>query len=472
MALLSPEERRQMAKNLRSRVLNVLPAATYQMDRFLALVDIMVDETSQSASMECGPQPILHLNQQFVEKFCRRDEHLMMLLMHEIYHLILGHTRLFPRVTMAHNLVFDAVINALLCQQFRDPLYTGFFTSINSLSRFPGRLLRPPKGWPERSEIHPKASENERKVMQLLYGKNTGTVTYHEIMKLLEEDLSGSMGEGATLLGDHSGENGDSQGDAAAIKDPLMTGVLRKTTENWPKESNPGVGRGEGDQLLDWLAPAARPPRALFLKALADLLRRASVLPADPRTPYAWKRQPTSQGSQTALYDFHDRTIESRSELYGETPLLFTTQIPITRPRWTPRDITHIYLDVSGSMSDELPWLVAALEPLNRRGLCRIYAFSTEVDPVENGNGLRHKIKNTFGTNINCVLKHLVQFPLSRTPGKVVILTDGYTGYPKPDLIEEAEKRRIEFFAGIVGKSPSSELEGFVKVIERLPAYQ
>ena len=59
---MSPEERNRVSRELRSRVLNVLPAATYQMDRFLSLVDITVSDITQTAAMECGPQPVLHLN--------------------------------------------------------------------------------------------------------------------------------------------------------------------------------------------------------------------------------------------------------------------------------------------------------------------------------------------------------------------------------------------------------------------------
>ena len=466
----SPDERSQISRELRRRVLNVLPAATYQMDRFLSLVDITVDETTETAAMECGPQPVMHLNREFVETRCQRDEHLMMLVMHEIYHLILGHTRLFPRTTRAHNIVFDAVINALLCQQFRDPLYTQFFTRLNSEKRFPGRLLRPPKGWPEKMEFAPKASENERKVLQLLYGPRANTVTYHEIMQLLEQELNEENAASGTLIGDHGGENGEGAGDTVGQDDPLVVGVLRKTTANWPTESNPSTGRAETGHILDWLLPKARTPRSEFLQALAGLLRKASVLPASPQTPYAWKRQPSTLSSQTAVYNLHDRTVESRTLMYGEMPVLFATQIASSRLRWTPRDITHIYLDVSGSMSAELPWLVGALEPFSRRGLCRIYAFSTVVSEVKRGEDFGKKIKNTYGTNINCVFAHLLGFPRAKTPGKIVVITDGYTGIPQVEYVEQFKQRRVELYLGLVAHGYDRNLQAFAKIVEKLPA--
>ena len=66
-----------------------------------------------TAAEECSFAPRMLLNPQFVAQCCQRDGHLLMLVMHELQHIILGHTRLFPRVTIAHNLAFDAIINAI-----------------------------------------------------------------------------------------------------------------------------------------------------------------------------------------------------------------------------------------------------------------------------------------------------------------------------------------------------------------------
>ena len=64
--------------------------------------------------------------------------------MHELHHVLLGHTRLFPRPTPAHNLAFDAVINALLVARFPQQAYTSFFTNITATETGSLRLLAPP----------------------------------------------------------------------------------------------------------------------------------------------------------------------------------------------------------------------------------------------------------------------------------------------------------------------------------------
>ena len=61
--------------------------------------------------------------------------------------------------------------------------------------------------------------------------------------------------------------------------------------------------------------------------------------------------------------NLHDRMVESRREIYGEEPLFFTG-VPNPRMRWSARDVTHVYIDVSGSMPEQVPWLAGAVAPL------------------------------------------------------------------------------------------------------------
>ncbi len=101
-----------------------------------------------TAAVSCERRPVLRINPDFVSARCRTDEHLFMLVMHELYHVLLGHTRLFPRATPAHNLAFDAVINSLLVLQHPARAYTSFFLEIYGGQTGALRLLAPPEGAP------------------------------------------------------------------------------------------------------------------------------------------------------------------------------------------------------------------------------------------------------------------------------------------------------------------------------------
>src|SRR4051794_16257286 len=107
-----------------ARVLNAVPAASYEMGALLSVLRIEVTTEVPTACVSCERRPVLRINPEFVETWCRTDEHLFLLVMHELHHVLLGHTRLFRRTTVAHNIAFDAVINAMLCRRFPQRAYT------------------------------------------------------------------------------------------------------------------------------------------------------------------------------------------------------------------------------------------------------------------------------------------------------------------------------------------------------------
>ena len=77
----------------------------------------------RTACIECADRPRLLLNLEFVQRSCTTRERLTALILHELAHVSFGHTRLFPRPTPAHNVAFDALINATILAQLeaRDP---------------------------------------------------------------------------------------------------------------------------------------------------------------------------------------------------------------------------------------------------------------------------------------------------------------------------------------------------------------
>jgi hypothetical protein len=104
------------AAAIRERIFNVLPAASYQMEKLFGLFDIEFSNETETACVECRTTPRLLLNKGFLDEYCRDDGDLFLLILHELYHVILGHTRLFRRVTPIDNIVFDPVINSMLCR--------------------------------------------------------------------------------------------------------------------------------------------------------------------------------------------------------------------------------------------------------------------------------------------------------------------------------------------------------------------
>ena len=103
---------------IEEQVLDCFPSGSYALSALLRLVDITESEQVPTAAVECRIQPRLLINPQFVSRHANTPERLLMLVMHELHHVLLGHTTLFKTVTNADNFVLDCVINALISRMF------------------------------------------------------------------------------------------------------------------------------------------------------------------------------------------------------------------------------------------------------------------------------------------------------------------------------------------------------------------
>ena len=121
--------------------------------KMLSLMDIEESTDIKTACVPIGGRPKIIVNPEYVAKNCDTDQKLFMLIQHELHHLLLGHTRLFKRTTLQHNIAFDAIINSMLCRSQPEPEWTALFRDSYSVTRFPECLLRPPKGFPRNNSF-------------------------------------------------------------------------------------------------------------------------------------------------------------------------------------------------------------------------------------------------------------------------------------------------------------------------------
>ena len=77
-------------EDLKWRIYNVFPAGELALDHLLGLFSVSYSTKIPTAAVQTRLPPKLLFNRQFVDEHCRTDEHLLMLLMHEMYHLVLG----------------------------------------------------------------------------------------------------------------------------------------------------------------------------------------------------------------------------------------------------------------------------------------------------------------------------------------------------------------------------------------------
>lgn len=443
------------------RILDVIPPRSFELMTFLSLFRVRFSDKTETACVTCGESPELLLNKEFIEEHCKTDEHLFMLVMHELYHVILGHTRLFPRSTEVRNLVFDAVINALLCSLFPQPAFTSFFTDYYPSDKMPFALLRP------KGKCTPPAAEN---ALDLLYD-GYGTGTYYDVYEaLLKSDCVKEVnlivqggGRGATvqpgdgrartpcapiLLGSH-GEDDDELSDE-------MKDLIHEIISKWPSPDRPLEGRdlGSSERMRDY--GSYEIPDVALRRGIRRLMRRAAM----PGPKEVRRRAVRERFCETVTFlpDWRDRSHEARETALGDA-LIYRTASQVRRPSSRDNRQAFVYFDVSGSVADEVPSVAQALLPYCRRGLCTVHVFSTVVHPTTARDLAARKFVSTGGTDIDCALRHVLDLPARKRPRSVVVVTDGYTGCPNNDLAANFRAAGLRLFVGLVKSNPQHNPE-------------
>ena len=432
--------------SIAERLFDVFPTGTYALHALFRVLEIVETPDVRTAAIECLAAPRLLVNPAFVEKHVATPEHLLMLVMHELHHLILGHTRLYPRVTRLDNLVFDAVVNAFLCHLFPDDAYVSLLTTLYDERRFPECFLRPAPGWKPARGPSPLPTALEKGAPRLaelhraLYSPHG--VTYGELRDGLAEaippplvvfvvtpssaDEAAACSDGMAvspvengLLGDHRPEDHESSsGGNLEGRSPVLFEVVREIVERWPQ-----------------------PPQAIHGRSLSSLLqgRRIAVPPpsnGDRLVRLLSLLGSEDQGARTRRADFRHEQIVSPIPLpsrrgtvlraLGTTPMLHPATLEVSRRRPQGARV-HVYVDVSGSVAPLIGALYSAVLRAQRWVHPVVHLFSTRVENVTLAQLRRGACRTTNGTSIECVAEHIRANGVQRA----AIITDGWVGRPR-----------------------------------------
>lgn len=161
-----------------------------------------------------------------------------------------------------------------------------------------------------------------------------------------------------------------------------------------------------------------------------------------------------------------DRSRHARERL-GVAGLLWNQHTPVPRLRPEPEAPAHVYLDVSGSMGTLLPRLLGLLVPYVLGGRAKVFQFSTEVEPLPLEQLRSGEVTTTYGTGIECVLRHALADPRLR---RALILTDGITGAAGAGYRARLLDRGLALHVVLPGECPyRSDLEPIARTITVLP---
>lgn len=380
----------------------------------LSLAGLEFTDAVPTLAVTLGERSVLQVNLGFLREHARGEDDVKAVLLHEFLHVLLRHTARIRTMTPLRNLALDAIINATI-HRLAGPRFSDFFSHYYAGAQGIARLLRSP------TPNDPPDPFLDAFTQALHQGKVSSDDAYAFVCDPMHPALR--LPEGRLLLGNH-----DERGFPVALEElpPGWGEVLRHCLET--PSGRLLNGQGGALSLLD-LRPAAlnshRQWHSLIQRVFASLAlpdQRGRRLP----NPEDVHRLPVLHPA--------DRRAVLRT-LWN--PLLPDAHWPGGRPR--PTGTVHLYLDVSGSMSEHLRRLLQALVPLQAWLRRPIWAFSTCVTRAEFRDG-KLRATTTGGTCLTCVLDHLVRIDVRRA----VLVTDGIVGAAPPALCSRLKGRRIE----------------------------
>ncbi len=421
---------------LAERILDCFPGGSYALAGLLRLMDVVESDQVPTAAVECRVQPRLLVNPGFVARHAETPEKLLMLVMHELHHVLLGHTTLFPTATPVQNFVFDCVINGLISRMFPAEEHVSFLTDYYDDTCFPECLLRPPPGWTGGdaegaasgiSALPPRLRRRAEEVHRSLYSE-TGA-SYEEVFDVLPKLISGDLVAGVPLLGGHD-EDGSTAGNLET-RTPVLFDIVRDIVERWPQPPDPIAGRSLSDLLRDSQATVERQPsnrvllRALLRKVADDQRGGASL---------RVRQQAILVGTPIPLLDRRSAVLRA----LGTQPLLYRGSVPWSRRRRAGEQV-HVYVDVSGSMGELKGAIYGAILDCRHQVHPTVHLFSTRVADVSLEEVRAGLVRSDGGTDIVCVAGHMAANKVRRA----CVITDGWVGVPRGRTLQTLSGARL-----------------------------
>jgi hypothetical protein len=339
---------------------------------------------------------------------------------------MLNHTGEYPVWDPAINLALDAVINHIIHRSCGSE-YSEFCRVYYARATGWMELLAPAESWETLGEKNESGVERDPDLIELRAKLLTGRVLADDILDLARGIEFGRKRR--KFLGNH-----DPDLQAAPGTRPASELIVKALDETFRQLDGSGIFRNPVEHGFSTPTPADHEWRAGDEK-LRSWERTAwqvltPLLTPDPRSSLV---EFDDYRAVLPVLNGSDRRGVLRS-LWN--PLLpeIDWNLPVRRPSGS----VQVYLDVSGSMEAEMQSLVTLLSRLRRWIRMPFWAFSDEVAPATIRNGIL-RTSTTGGTSMNCVLAHLAE----TRPTKALVVTDGYIGRCRTELLHEARNTSI-----------------------------
>lgn len=353
----------------------------------------------------------IEFGQRFLDEELNDDRDFLFVLLHEIYHHVLGHLHHSKKDKVSRtyrnlaNIAADMLVNRAVCNRYF-PSGVPLLARMYPDDELPALLLRPPLKplFPmlgrEREEIHRKmlVALKKMKASHTLLGKVWSVYKaawiYNAPYEVVLEQLMELFGKidsmnfmPILLIGDHEG-----------IECP---GGLPGF--GGPEDRTGGIGGDEQEEEVE-------PDPAQVDRTIASALRRALEVQSGRFSLDEPQRIP----GVVCVPGRRDSAFLAG----GLFPVLYQAGTPM----FDPLRLAHVYLDVSGSLDSMQARLFGILNSLRDHVADPVHQFSTKVADVSLAEFARGVKRTDGGTRFDCILVDA----MARRYKQIIVITDGY----------------------------------------------
>ena len=386
------------------------------------ITDIEFTTKISTMAVTLSKNPVLKINLEFCNNHLQLENDVKAVLLHEFLHVLLLHTLKYKTSNTLLNIALDAIINAIIFR-YKGMQYAAFFARFYQWEKI-SFLLRPQGDNPWRGfdsdwiDIH----------RQIYDGKYCADDLY-ELLVYLSDKIATNTFDEIILLGNHTDEEKEISNELKEVLD----GIMQKMdgTLIWNKSELRGIGRKLNVEELQ----VARYKKNRWAKSTIALLKK-SLLPDNKL-----KTDTEIHEMMLPVMSSSDRRAIARFKHSGMIPMSINKS---TKPAFS--QLATIYLDVSGSMSEEIDELISLLYHFRTYIKMPLLVFSNEVVPARFKDG-KLEYESTGGTSIGPVFDHLRQNNIKKS----LIVSDGYVEKIDDFMLRNLRRENINMLVSANG---------------------
>jgi len=381
----------------------------------------------ETMAVTLSKKPVLLINLDFCCRHLENENEVKAVLLHEFLHVLLLHTEKYSHTDPLFNIVLDAIINAII-YRYKGMTYAGFFVRFYKWEKITFLL---------RSREYESPLEKEwMDIHDGIYKGNYCADDLYELLDYLRKKAGSENYDDVFLLGDHS--------------EPLISSEMKKVLDGIMQKmdgtliwNNP-VSRGAGEKLSIEDEQVRKYKTRKWQHATMTILEKC--LFPDRRM----KTADTSREVVMPVLSSSDRRAMARFKYSGMVP--FSKNESIVN---VAREQAVVYLDVSGSMSEEIDDLISLLHFFRAQIRMPLYVFSGEVAEATFKNG-RLVYGTCYGTRIEPVFEHIRKNRIRKS----LVVSDGYVEKITPGMTLGLVKGNIHVLISSGGNPEAFEQAG------------